>query len=232
MLISGFHSVEAEILAGNVIKIIAGKNAKRLTKILSLVKQNQIEYKTKDEITQLLGDDKHQGIIAEIKTTNLGGENELKHFLKEQKQLVLILDNITDTRNLGACLRSAVAFGVDCVVIPSVGSANISHNTYKTSAGTLSKIKIFSVANLARTIKLLKEHNFWVVGLDGYAKTKINDYDFSGPHAIVMGAEDKGLRDLTKKNCDNLVKIPMSVNAESLNIAVAAGISLFSASNL
>ena len=149
---------------------------------------------------------------------------------RDNNSLILILDSIQDPRNLGACLRSANAAGVDCVVINKDGSAPINALVHKTSAGALNQLKIFSVTNLSRTIKALKEHNIWVVGLDGATDQSIYQIDLTTPTAIIMGAEGSGLRSLTKKSCDQLAMIPMQGNVESLNVSVATGIALFEAS--
>ena len=162
----------------------------------------------------------------------LPNQNELIEFVSrlETTPLILILDSIQDPRNLGACLRSANAAGVDCVVINKDGSAPINALVYKTSAGALNQLKIFQVTNLARTIKALQKENIWVVGLDGSTNTSIYQIDLKTPTALIMGAEGSGLRKLTKQSCDQLAFIPMQGNVESLNVSVATGISLFEAS--
>lgn len=236
LTISGFHAVESILLDENceVLEIAyqSGRADDRLQHIIKLANNKQIDIvelpkKRLDKITNNVS---HQGIIAKILISNVANDNELKDFINKQSpQLILILDNITDPRNLGACLRSANGFAVDCVIISKDGSAPINEVAYKTSSGSISALKIFQVVNLSRAIKLLQQNNIWVVGLDGSANSKINQYDFTTPTAIVMGAEGKGMRQLTKKNCDNLVKIPMFGTVESLNVAVATGIALFSA---
>lgn len=240
MLISGIHPVTSEVNRSlkQIDKIFVSYETKN-KRLHSLVQQiTTLEYSvplaylSNAELTLMLGDAHHQGIIADISPNNIADEHALKHFLQTQEhRLSLVLDGITDTRNLGACLRSAQAFGVDSVIVPNAHSASINHTTYTASAGALSALNIFIVPNLARVLKLLKEHNYWVVGLDGYAHTDIRSYDFNGAHAIVMGSEGEGLRELTKKHCDTLVTIPMSGDMESLNISVAAGIALFSATS-
>ena len=138
-----------------------------------------------------------------------------------------MLDSIQDPRNLGACLRSANAAGVDCVVINKDGSAPVNSVVYKTSAGAINQLKIFQVTNLVRAIKALQSKELWVVGLDASLKNSIYDINLIDPIVIVMGAEGKGLRQLIKKSCDYLVRIPMTGNVESLNVSVATGIALF-----
>ena len=157
------------------------------------------------------------------------GEDSLITVIKKipGNPLVLILDSIQDPRNLGACLRSANAAGIDCVVINKDGSSPINAVVHKTSAGAINTLKIFQVTNLTRTIKALQKNGLWVIGLDGGASTTIYDVNLSDATAIVMGAEGKGIRQLIKKTCDQLVSIPMTGSIESLNVSVATGITLF-----
>ncbi len=138
-----------------------------------------------------------------------------------------MLDSIQDPRNLGACLRSANAAGVDCVVVNKDGSASINAVVHKTSAGAINQLKIFQVTNLVRVIKALKDKKLWVIGLDDSVSTSLYDVNLIDPTVIVMGTEGKGLRQLIKKTCDQLATIPMTGNVESLNVSVATGIALF-----
>jgi len=157
------------------------------------------------------------------------GEKILIESIKNssKKPLVLILDSIQDPRNLGACLRSANAAGVDFVIINKDGSAPINSLVYKASAGAINSLQIFLVTNIVRTIKAIQNEGIWVIGLDGNATTSIYDVNLADSTAIVMGSEGKGIRQLIKKTCDQLVIIPMSGNIESLNVSVATGIALF-----
>jgi 23S rRNA (guanosine2251-2'-O)-methyltransferase len=159
----------------------------------------------------------------------LPGQEALISFVSKLSSipLILILDSIQDPRNLGACLRSANAAGVDCVVVNKDGSAPINAVVHKTSAGAINQLKIFQVINLVRTIKSLQAQELWVIGLDGDVKTSIYEINFIDPTVIVMGTEGKGLRQLIKKTCDQLATIPMIGNVESLNVSVATGIALF-----
>ena len=143
------------------------------------------------------------------------------------KLLILVLDSIQDPRNLGACLRSANAAGVNYVVINKDGSAPINALVHKASAGAINSLKIFHVTNLSRTIIEIQKRGIWVIGLDGSSKSTIYDVNLTDATAIVMGAEGKGIRRLIKENCDQIVTIPMSGNIESLNVSVATGIALF-----
>jgi len=148
----------------------------------------------------------------------------------DHPSLILILDSIQDPRNLGACLRSANAAGVDCVVINKDGSAPVNALVHKTSAGALNQLKVFSVTNLSRSIKALQKQDIWIIGLDGSTDQSFYQIDLSSSIAIVMGTEGSGLRRLTKQSCDQLAMIPMKGNVESLNVSVATGIALFETS--
>jgi len=180
------------------------------------------------KIDQLAGHSKHQGFAAEI--SNLGFLSE-KDVIPRLKNLttskVLILDSIQDPRNLGACLRSALAFEFDAVIINKDGSSPINEYVFKTSVGAILNLNIFYVTNLSRSINTLKDIGFWVLGLDGNGEGSIFSEKFSSKTAVVLGSEGSGIRKLVKENCDHLIKIPISNNVESLNISVAAGIIMY-----
>ena len=211
--------------------IHSGRNDGRMSKMISLLSNLKIHFLKieKNELDRLAKGEPHQGIIAEILLPSLPGQEALIDFIANlpSNPLILMLDSIQDPRNLGACLRSANAAGVDCVVINKDGSAPINSVVYKTSAGAINQLKIFQVTNLVRAIKALQSKELWVVGLDASLKTSIYDINLIDPIVIVMGAEGKGLRQLIKKSCDYLVRIPMTGNVESLNVSVATGIALF-----
>ena len=183
----------------------------------------------KNKLDRLVKGEPHQGIVAEVILPQLPGQEALISFVTKlsSNPLILMLDSIQDPRNLGACLRSANAAGVDCVVVNKDGSAPINAVVHKTSAGAINQLKIFQVTNLVRTIKSLQAQELWVIGLDGDVTTSIYDINFIDSTVIVIGTEGKGLRQLTKKTCDQLVTIPMIGNVESLNVSVATGIALF-----
>ena len=168
-------------------------------------------------------------MISEVILPPLMNEESLLNSISGNatKPLILILDSIQDPRNLGACLRSANAAGVEHVVINKDGSAPINALVHKTSAGAINTLRIYHVTNLSRTIKDLQKRGVWVIGLDGNSQSTIYDVNLTDSTAIVMGSEGKGIRQLIKKTCDQIVTIPMSGNIESLNVSVATGIALF-----
>lgn len=238
IVIFGFHSIQAQLETNPecLLKVytLDNRHDKRLNTIVTQLNQFDISTSptNQQQLDKLTKNQTHQGIVAEILLPTLPNQDELMAYVAklEKSALILILDSIQDPRNLGACLRSANAAGVDCVVINKDGSAPVNALVHKTSAGALNQLKIFSVTNLARTIKALKEENIWVVGLDGATETSLYQIDLTTPSAVIMGSEGSGLRSLTKKSCDQLVTIPMQGNVESLNVSVATGIALFEAS--
>ena len=146
---------------------------------------------------------------------------------KDGPVLILVLDGVTDPHNLGACIRSADAAGVDAVVVPKDKSADLTPIARKVACGAAEVMPFARVTNIARTLEALKERNVWVFGAAGEAEKAIYDNDLTGSMALVMGAEGAGLRRLTREHCDFLVKLPMSGSVSSLNVSVATGVCLF-----
>ena len=173
-----------------------------------------------------LGRKTHSNTEARISTLD---ENEALDLLESLniEPFLLILDQVQDPRNLGACLRSADGFGVNLVVIPSDRSAGLTDVVRHVAAGAAESIPIVRVRNLVRFMKELKDRGIRLVGTSDQAKSTIFDSDLTGPVGIVMGAEEAGIRRLTADNCDLLINIPMSGAIECLNVSVATGICLF-----
>ena len=142
---------------------------------------------------------------------------------------MLVLDGVQDPHNLGACLRSAAAAGATAVVFPKDKAVQVNATVRKTSAGAADTLPIFSVTNLSRTLRDLQKAGVWIYGFAGEADASLYALDLKGNVALVMGSEGDGLRRLTRENCDQLVKIPMPGEFESLNVSVATGIALFEA---
>ena len=152
--------------------------------------------------------------------------------VQRKKPLLVLLDRITDPHNFGAILRSAVAAGVDGVVVPSTHQAPLSAAALKASAGTATRLPIARTDDLAAMLPALKERSYWVLGADGAAKTTVWETDWDRPTALVIGSEGKGLRPDVAAACDALVSIPLRGPADSLNASVAAGILLFAAARV
>jgi 23S rRNA (guanosine2251-2'-O)-methyltransferase len=233
--IFGFHSIEGLLNTNpeSILRVFiqTGRDDIRVSNIVTALTDQKISFFNidKNKLESIAKGELHQGIVAEVILPPLPGGDSLIAVIKKisGNPLVLILDSIQDPRNLGACLRSANAAGVDCVVINKDGSSPINAVVHKTSAGAINTLRIFQVTNLTRTIKALQKNGIWVIGLDGGASTTIYDLNLSDATAIVMGAEGKGIRQLIKKTCDQLVSIPMTVVFENLNVSVATGITLF-----
>jgi 23S rRNA (guanosine2251-2'-O)-methyltransferase len=164
---------------------------------------------------------------TEIQTLD---EMDLARLLEERPNpLVLVLDCITDPHNFGACLRSADAAGVACVVVPKDKSAPLNETVRRISCGGADNVPIVRVTNLARAMDKLKKAGLWLVGTSDKATQSIYQTDLKGPIGIVMGAEGEGMRRLTEENCDFLVNIPMRGSVPCLNVSVATGVCLFEA---
>ncbi|HDY99823.1 MAG TPA: 23S rRNA (guanosine(2251)-2'-O)-methyltransferase RlmB [Pseudomonas sabulinigri] len=178
-----------------------------------------------------LADGVHQGVVAEVTPSQLWSEEMLTHLLDrlDSVPLLLVLDGVTDPHNLGACLRSADAAGVQAVIVPRDRSASLSPVVRKVACGAAETVPLVAVTNLARTLKQLQQRGLWLVGTAGEAEQFIYDVDLKVPSVIVMGAEGAGMRRLTRENCDYLARLPMAGAVSSLNVSVAAGVCLFEA---
>jgi len=181
-------------------------------------------------LTKFVGDVVHQGVVAVVRPLKAWDEHELLDALSQiARPLLLVLDGVTDPHNLGACLRTADAAGVHALVIPKDRSATVDGVVRKVAAGAAEFVPVVSVTNLARVLESLKERGVWVVGTDGAADQTLYAADLNRPLALVLGAEGSGMRRLTRKHCDFVVRIPMAGQVESLNVSVAAGVALFEA---
>lgn len=173
---------------------------------------------------------RHQGLIIEFQPQDALTESDLADLLDEHTApLVLVLDGVTDPNNLGACLRSAAAAAAVAVVVPRDRAAGLTPAARRAAAGAAELIPLVSVTNLARTLRQLGERGLWRVGLAGEAEASLYQADLTGPLALVLGSEGRGMRRLTREHCDQLVRIPMPGQIESLNVSVAASICLFEA---
>ncbi len=232
----GIHAVRAlletepdRIIEGYVLR---GRDDEKLREIISAFKRYDL---TISEVTRKALDEKvfggtHQGIVVRVKSMKEHGEHELLNYLDEHKNpFLLILDNVTDPHNLGACLRNCDGAGVDAVIVPKDNSAPLSGVVRKVACGAAETIPVFYVTNLARIMRELRDRNIWIVGTAGETDKMLYDTDMTGSLAVVMGAEETGMRRLTRENCDVLVKIPMYGKVTSLNVSVATGIVLYEA---
>ena len=173
----------------------------------------------------------HQGIVARVKPGRQYQETDLPDLLAslDHPPFLLILDGVTDPHNLGACLRSADAAGIDAVIVPRDRSAQLNATAKKVACGAAESVPLIRVTNLARTMRLLQEENIWIIGTAGEADHSLYQSKMAGAMALVMGAEGDGMRRLTREHCDELISIPMAGSVSSLNVSVATGICLFEA---
>lgn len=231
-LIYGIHAVESALKHGceNVLEIwmLQARKDKRVQGIIKLAQRHGISLEaiSADKMKKKCPNAKHQGVIASIRSAKKQ-TYALEDVLGRDKLLLLILDGVQDPHNIGACLRTADAAGVDAVLVSKNRSPGLTAVMRKVASGAAETVPYIQVSNLARAMQQLRDDNVWIVGTSGGSNTSI--YDISTTHrmAVVMGSEGKGMRRLTRENCDELVSIPMSGTVESLNISVAAGISLF-----
>jgi 23S rRNA (guanosine2251-2'-O)-methyltransferase len=204
----------------------------RNSRLLQLIDQAraagvEVHLETRERLTQLGGGDKHQGCVLQIleAETRVDFDQCLKEI--DADTLLLVLDGVQDPHNLGACLRSADACGVNAVIIPRDRTVKVNATVRKVAAGGAESVPVIEVTNLARCLKELKQAGVWIYGSSGDASDSLYDHDYSGPIALVMGAEGSGLRRLTRESCDHLIRLPMRGQVESLNVSVATGICLY-----
>jgi 23S rRNA (guanosine2251-2'-O)-methyltransferase len=177
-----------------------------------------------------LGDVAHQGVVADIEPLPPWSEDDLLSALETARDpLLLVLDGVQDPHNLGACLRTADACGALAVIVPKDRAAQLNATARKVAVGAAENTPVVAVTNIARTLKLLKEAGLWVVGADADGPKLAQEADLKGGTALVLGAEGTGLRQLTRQNCDFIVRLPQLGTVESLNVSVAAGMLLYEA---
>ncbi|MEE9355953.1 MAG: 23S rRNA (guanosine(2251)-2'-O)-methyltransferase RlmB [Methylococcaceae bacterium] len=171
----------------------------------------------------------HQSVVIEVEMPQAKTEDELKQAVSQltQAAFYLIMDHIQDPHNLGACLRTADAVGVDGVIVTKDQAAGITPTVCKVASGAAELVPVYQVTNLVRTLNWMKQQGMWVIGAAGEAEQAIYQADLSVPIALVVGAEEKGMRRLTREQCDVLVKIPMHGKVDSLNVSVAAGVLMY-----
>ena len=184
-------------------------------------------------LAKMCGSHGHQGVVARVDALALVKSlDELLEQLEADgvaQPLLLVLDGVTDPHNLGACLRVADGAGAHAVIAPKDHAAGISAIVSKVASGAAETMPYFMVTNLARTLGELKERNIWCIGTSDDAEKTIYDVNLTGPVALILGAEGEGMRQLTRKTCDELVSIPMHGAVESLNVSVASGVCLYEA---
>lgn len=189
------------------------------------------QYRTRVQIDKLVQSSHHQGVAAEIRLKQMSDERALYSWVEatDQSFLFLILEGIQDPHNLGACLRSAEALGVNWVIIPKSQSVPLNATVSKVACGADQTLSIVEASNLVRVMEHLKALGVWIVGTSGEAEKTIAQVDLTRKVALVMGTEDKGLKRLSLATCDEVAKIPLVGSVSSLNVSVATGICLYEA---
>ena len=229
--IFGQHSVKAALQNDKRehIELIVSRNHINFPKKY-VAKIQKITILPQNEFTRRFGNENTtQGVVLKTKDfTRPGLEEFVKVESKKAKSVILILDQVTDPQNVGSIIRSAFAFNFDAVCLLKNNSPIETPSLIKASAGEIDKIQILEIGNLVQEIKILKKQNFFIYGLDGEGKIKIQEIDKADNRiALIIGAEGKGLRNLTKKNVDKLVKIDINPKCNSLNAANATTVAMY-----
>jgi 23S rRNA (guanosine2251-2'-O)-methyltransferase len=232
----GLHAVRTLLqrAGGRVQRLLvdARREDARMREILALAQQlglkpERVEAK---QLAGRLGDVVHQGVLAEVEPLPAWHEDELIEAVGAKADaLVLALDGVQDPHNLGACLRTADACGALAVVVPKDRAAGMNATVRKVAAGAAETMPLVTVTNLARALRLLKDAGQWVVGADMAGAMPAWKADLTGAKTIVMGGEGEGLRELTRKTCDAMVRLPQAGIVESMNVSVACGMLLYEA---
>ena len=227
-ILMGIHPVVEALRAHTPldrILIAKGAGGTRIQEIVELARSNStpIRFEPRDALDRLVGGGAHQGVVALGSAKKYADLDEIAPHAK----LVVILDGVEDPHNLGAVVRTAYAAGAGAVVIPERRAAGLTETVAKAAAGALEHLPVARVTNINRTLEQLKKMGYWIYGIDERGKDSYSAVDWRQPAAIVLGAEGKGLHELTRKHCDVLVRIPMSGSIASLNVSVAAGVVLF-----
>ena len=232
MIVYGLNPVLEALRAGRVQRLRVGERAdRRVEQALSLARQKKVPIERVDAATleRASRGGVHQGILADVEAPRDYSVEELVAAAAPDPPLIVVLDGIEDPQNVGAILRTANAAGVHGVIRQQRHSAALDGAAAKAAAGAVSHVRIATVVNIARAIEELKEAGVWTVGLAGDVGDRYDQVDLTLPTALVLGSEGTGLRRLVRERCDRLVSIPMRGAVESLNVSVAAGVTLFEA---
>jgi len=235
-ILAGIHAVKHALEVGEALQelvIERGKKHPRLNELIHLARKAGIRvgFQPRPALDRLAEGVAHQGVVAKCTSHRQPDFADWLNALDmESAPLLLLLDQVTDPHNLGACLRTAEAAGCAAVIVPRDHSADPdSPVVAKAASGAASRLPVLSVTNLARAMQQLQEKGVWLCGLAGEAEALIYEAKLDGALGLVMGAEEKGLRRLVREKCDQLVSIPMPGRVEALNVSVAAGVALFEA---
>lgn len=210
--------------------VLKGRDDERLGNIINQARRFgvAVQFCQRRVLDDKVNGEQHQGVVAKAKPGKTYDESDLQEILTHAEMpFFLVLDGVTDPHNLGACLRTADAAGVHGLIVPKDKSANLTPTARKVACGAAETVPLIQVTNLARTLRSLQDAGVWVIGTAGEAEQLIYEAKLTGPMALVMGAEGKGMRRLTREVCDELIKLPMAGSVSSLNVSVATGICLY-----
>ena len=233
----GFHPVFEALKAGRrdffEVYIVQDKVSKRLKKVAAFAERLKIPVKNvkPTQLKSMTGTDLHQGIGATVSRYPLAGISDIINNSRpaDTKPFLLLLDNVLDPHNLGAIIRTALGVGIDGIIIPKDRSAPPTPAVSKASAGAIEHAHLTQATNMVNTIKMLKKKGVWVIGMDRNADKSVFSSDLSDSIAIVIGGEEKGIRPLVKKHCDELISIPQKGEIDSLNASVAGAVVMYEA---
>jgi 23S rRNA (guanosine2251-2'-O)-methyltransferase len=236
-LVYGLHAVRAVLARrpGDVVRlsIATARDDARVRELRELAAACGLKPQpaSADSLDEATGGAAHQGVVAEVRPSAPLNENSLLDLLTAQAgaPLILVLDGVSDPHNLGACLRTADAAGATAVVAPRDRAAGLTPVVRKVAAGAAETIPFAQVTNLARTLRDLKGAGLWIAGTAEDGEKDLYAADLTGPLALVMGSEGRGLRRLTRECCDFALRLPMAGSVASLNVSVAAGVTLYEA---
>jgi 23S rRNA (guanosine2251-2'-O)-methyltransferase len=232
-VLAGFHAVTARLRQApdsiEALYVDGGRRDGRMRQLLARAEAAGVRATAADfeRLQQLAGGATHQGVVALCAVTEVARTFDDVLDGVGPRTLLLLLDGVTDPRNLGACLRTAEAAGVQAVIVPRDRSANMTPVVASAAAGAAESLPLIAVTNLARSMQELREAGVWIAGAAGEAEKTLYEIDLTGPIAWALGAEGEGLRRLTRERCDVLARIPLHGQVESLNVSVATGICLF-----
>jgi 23S rRNA (guanosine2251-2'-O)-methyltransferase len=229
--ITTIHALSEALKDGapvNKVLLSSSRRDARISAIVDLCRQKGVVFQfVPAEAVDRKAGSRNQGVWAEVAPVNFCSLEEMLAAVKIG--LIVVLDNIEDTGNLGAIVRTAAAVEADGVLLSVRGSAPVNDTAWKTSAGTLGKVRLVQSHNLAQDIEKLKKNDFWIAAADRHAAVSFTDYDFRGRTAVILGNESRGVSPLLKKRSDQLLAIPHAASVESLNVSAAAAIILFEA---
>jgi 23S rRNA (guanosine2251-2'-O)-methyltransferase len=234
-ILFGFHAVGVRLKSAprSVLElhVDAARRDQRMRQFVERAREAGVRLIDSDDerLQRMAGSHRHQGVVARVETIQHSHSLDDTLDAAEGVPLLLVLDGVTDPHNLGACLRVADGAGAQAVIAPKDHAVGVNATVAKVASGAAETVPYFMVTNLARTLNELKERDIRVIGTSDTAERSLYELDLTGPVAIVLGAEGSGMRQLTAKTCDELVRLPMKGAVESLNVSVASGVCLYEA---